>query len=73
MKAQVNLRLADSVHERLDRLGRAIDGQAPPGSEPTGKTGAAKLALLTGLAQMEAQFGLASPKPQASKRRQAAG
>lgn len=63
MNPQVNLRLATTVHDRLERVGHALDAQAPMGADPTGKNGAAKLALLTGLAQVEAQLGLDAAKP----------
>jgi hypothetical protein len=62
MNPQVNLRLATTVHDRLERVGRALDAQAPVGTDPTGKTGAAKRALLTGLADLEAQLGLEASK-----------
>ena len=54
---QVSIRLTPDVHERLARAGRTLDASAPKGAAPIGKLGAARLALLHGLASIEARKG----------------
>ena len=60
MNRQINVRAADSVHDRLERVAAALDAKEPEGTEPMGRTGAARVALLRGLAVLEAELGLAA-------------
>jgi hypothetical protein len=69
MSRQINVRAADAVHERLERVAAALDAKEPVGTEPMGRTGAARVALLRGLAMLEAELGLATKPPRTTGRR----